>query len=65
MMGRKADVNFMTDETNRIIFRLTAERKEQLDEIRKRREISLDSLVLQILLDWAERQCKEVDKHGS
>lgn len=64
IMCKKGGVNNMTKEAKRFTLRLTGELKEQLDESRKRMGISLNSLVVQILWDWAERQGKkETDKH--
>ena len=54
----------MTKEAERFTLRLTGELKEQLDERRKRMGVSLNSLVVQILWDWTERQSRpNVNQH--
>lgn len=58
IIRKKGGVKGMTKETKRFTLRLTGELKERLDESRKRKGVSLNALVVQILWDWAERQGK-------
>ena len=48
----------MTNDTIRFTLRITKELKVRLDESSKRLGVSLNSLVIQILWEWAERNRK-------
>lgn len=55
----------MTKKKKLFTFQMAQELKIQLDADRKRKGVSMDTLVLQILYDWAENQKQGIDDHLS